>query len=79
MLNFNYSLYPALKERLYTQRATIEVTALVSISIVVKRHYDHSNSYKEKYLIEVAYSSEVQSIIIMAGHGNVQVDMALEK
>ena len=40
---------------------------LVRVSITVKRYHDHGNSYKGKHLIEVAaYSSEVQSIIIMA-------------
>ena len=33
----------------------------------MKRHHVHSNSYKEKHLIEVvAYSTEDRSIIIMA-------------
>ena len=41
---------------------------LVRVSIAVKRHHDHGYSYKGKHLIEVvAYISEVQSIIIMAG------------
>ena len=34
--------------------------------------------YKGKHLIGVAYSSEVQSIVIMRGHGSAQADM-LEK
>ena len=38
---------------------------LVRVSIAVKRHYDHSNSYKGKYLILVAYNSEVWSIIVI--------------
>ena len=33
----------------------------------MKRHHDHSNSYKEKHLIEVvAYNTEDCSIVIMA-------------
>ena len=41
---------------------------LVRVFITVKRHHDHSNSYKGKHLVEVLLTvSEVQSIIIMAG------------
>ena len=50
------------------------------VSIAVKRHRDHDNSYKGKHLIVVlTYSSEVQSIIIMVGQGSMQADMVLEK
>ena len=42
-------------------------------------HHDYGDSYKGKHLIVVAYSSEVQSIVIVVGHGGVQADMVLEK
>ena len=42
---------------------------LFRVSMAVKKQHDHGNSYKEKHLIEVAdCSSEVQSIVIMAGN-----------
>ena len=34
---------------------------------------------KEKAFSWMTYSSEVQSVIIMVGHGGVQADMVLEK
>ena len=42
----------------------------------MKRHHD-SNSYKGKHLIGLAYGSEVQSVIIMARHGNMQAQVVL--
>ena len=41
----------------------------LKVSIAVKRPHDYSNgdSYKEKDLAVVSYSSEVQSIIVMVG------------
>ena len=57
----------------------ISPVVLVSVSVSVKRHHDHCNSYKGKHLIGVAYISEVESIITMVGHGSVQADMVLEK
>lgn len=45
----------------------VKAGASVRVSIVKKRCYGHGNSYKKKYLTEVAvYSSEVQSINVMA-------------
>ena len=50
------------------------------VSIAVKRHCDHGNSYKGKHLIVMgAYSSEAQSIIIMVGHGGMLADILLER
>ena len=50
------------------------------VSIAVKRNHGHGNSYKGKHLIVVGLIvSEIQSIIIMVGHGSMQVDMVLEK
>ena len=47
---------------------SVTQTVLVRVPIAVKRHHDNGNSYKGKHLMEVvAYSSEVQSIIIMVG------------
>lgn len=44
-------------------------SVLGRVSIVVKRCHTPETSYKGKHLIEVlAYSSEVQSVIIMAGN-----------
>jgi len=34
--------------------------------IAGKRHHDHRNSYTGKHLLGLGYSSEVQSIVIMA-------------
>ena len=45
-------------------------TVLIRVSIAVK---------KGKHLFVVVYSSEVQSIIIVVGHGNIQVDMLQEE
>ena len=43
-------------------------SVLVRAFITVKRHHDHSNSYKRKHLVEVLRTvSEVWSIITMAG------------
>ena len=50
-------------------------TVIDRISIAVKRHHDHGNSYKGKHLFVVVYSSEVQSIIIVVGYGNMQAGM----
>ena len=41
----------------------------------MKRGYDHGNAYKGKHLIGVTYSSEVESIVIIAEHAG----MVLEK
>ena len=47
---------------------SVTQTVLVRVPIAVKRHHDNGNSYKGKHLMEVvAYSLEVQSIIIMVG------------
>ena len=49
-------------------------------SIAVKRYYDHSNSYKGKYLIGVAYSFRGVVHYHHGGrHGGVQAHMMLEK
>ena len=44
----------------------------------MKRHYDHSNSYKGKHLIVVAYSFRglVHSYLVL--HDGVQADMVME-
>lgn len=48
------------------------------VSIAVKRHRDHSKSYKGKLFIGVACSSEVQSFYHHGGErGSVQADMVL--
>ena len=44
---------------------------LIRVSTAVKKHHNHGHSYKEQHLIGLAYSSEIQYIIIMAGHGSV--------
>ena len=55
-------------------------SVLVRVSVAVKRHNDLGNSYKGKHLLGLAYSSEVESIVIIGGkHGNMQADMVLEK
>jgi hypothetical protein len=38
--------------------------ALVRISIALKRHYGHSNSYLVMYFMWLAYSSKIESIVI---------------
>lgn len=49
----------------------------------MKKHPDHSNSYKELFNGNglLGYDewliSEIQSIIIMLGHGNMQTDVML--
>jgi hypothetical protein len=48
-----------LKERL--------LSALVRVSIALKRHHDHRNSYKRKHFIDVNLVSEVWFSIFMAG------------
>ena len=60
------------------ERLSDQSSVLVRVSVSVKRHHDHTNSYKGK-LVEVAYSSEVQFIIIMVEHDSVQADMMLER
>ena len=56
------------------------IMGCVRVSIAVERHCEHSNSYKGRHLIDVAaYSSEVQSMIIMVRPGCVQADMVLER
>ena len=49
---------------------TLEHTVLVGLSIAVKRHPDHSNSYKGKHLIGCLIVSVDKSITIMARHGD---------
>jgi hypothetical protein len=46
----------------------------------VKRHHNHSNSYKEKHLFGLAYSFR-DSVHYCHGkkHGGMQADMMLEK
>ena len=41
---------------------------IVCVSIAMKRHHDHSNSYEEKHVIGLAYRSQIQSIIVMTGN-----------
>ena len=45
----------------------------------MKRHHDHSDSHKGKHLMELADSSDVQSVIIMVGRNNRQADRVLDK
>ena len=54
-------------------------TVLVRVSIAVKRYHGHGNSFEGNHLFVVAYSSEVQSIIIAVGHGNMQADILQEE
>lgn len=48
------------------------VGACLRVSVVVKRHHGHGNFNKGKL---PNYSSEVQSVIIMTGHGGMQAAM----
>ena len=48
------------------------------VSTAVTRHHDHSNFYKGKHLMGWLTVSEVESIIIMVGHGGLWADMVLE-
>ena len=58
----------------------INITSvLVRVSIAVKRHHDHSTSFKGKRLVGWLIFSVVECIIIMVGHGGVQTDKVLEK
>ena len=52
---------------------------LVRASTAVKRHHNPSKSYKTEHSIGQAFSLEVWSIIVMAGHEGVQAYMKLEK
>lgn len=52
---------------------------LVRVSTSVKRHHNSSKSYKTEHLIGQAFSSELWSIIVIAGHESVQANMKLEK
>ena len=52
---------------------------LVRVSTAVKKHHNHSKSYKTEHLIGQAFSSEVWSIIIMTRYEGVQANMMLEK
>lgn len=54
------------------------ICALVRVSVAVQRHHEHRSSHKGKQLIRVAYSSEVQSIVLV-GRGSMQADMVLQK
>ena len=45
--------------------SVMQSLSLVRVSVALKRHHDHNNSYK--HFTGLAHSSEVQSIIIMAG------------
>ena len=49
---------------------------LVRVPIAVKRHHDHSNSYKRKAF----HWDGLQSFSpLSSGHGGMQADMVLEK
>ena len=53
---------------------------LVRISVSVKRHYDHDNSYKGKHLIGVAYSFGGLLHYLQGGkQDSMQADVVLEK
>ena len=56
--------------------AFITWDVLVRISIAVKRHHDHGNSYKGETFHWVTYK-EVQSIFTMVAHDGMQEDMVL--
>lgn len=43
------------------------------------RHHDHSNSYKQRRLIGLAYSLVVQSIDVMVGQNSMQANVVLQK
>ena len=55
-------------------------TALVRVSITVKRHHGHGNSYQGKYLPGWLKVSDVGpiSIITMLGHSGLLADLVLE-
>ena len=54
------------------------VGILVMVSIAVKRHHDHCNSYKGKHLTEVvAYSFRVLVHCHNGVHGGVQANRVL--
>ncbi|KAL6055813.1 hypothetical protein STEG23_028773, partial [Scotinomys teguina] len=55
-------------------------TEYFCFSYSVKKHHDYGKSYQGERLIEwFAYSLEGQSIITMVVHGDVQVNMVLER
>jgi hypothetical protein len=45
----------------------------------VKRHYYHSNPYKEKYLIGAGLPSQRFSPLLCGKYGSLQADMVLDK
>lgn len=56
------------------------VAVLVRVAIAMKTHHDRGYSYKGKHLIGTGLQfREVQSIIIMVGHGSEQADVVLER
>ena len=55
------------------------MSVLAGVSIAMKRCQDHGNTYKGETFDWWLTLSEVQSIIIMAGHGSKQADMVLER
>ncbi|KAL6082402.1 hypothetical protein STEG23_014328, partial [Scotinomys teguina] len=48
------------------------------VSTAVKKHHDYGNSYKGNHFFGWLAVSEIQSIIIMEGHGIMQADLVLE-
>ena len=57
-----------------------KVCVCLRVSIAVKRHHDHSNSYKGKHLIGVAYSfTGLAHFPHGREHGGMQADTVLEK
>jgi hypothetical protein len=47
--------------------------------IDVKRHHDHSNSYKGKYLVEIGIQYRGLVYYYSSERGGLQADMVLEK
>lgn len=54
------------------------MSVLVRVSGAVKRHRDHSSSYKGKAFNGVTYSSELQPVLLV-GLGSVKEGVVLEK
>lgn len=61
------------------QETTSNANVLARISTPVKRHHDHSNTYKGKHLTDVVAHNYRVTIIILVGHGYTQADMTLQR
>lgn len=54
--------------------------AIVKVSIAMKRHHGHGKSYKGRAFNWGSFQfSEGQFIIIVVGHGDVQIGVVLER